>query len=347
MGKPRGSAQPARHPQNTRRADLVLRRLVEEFRSGKITETISKVDFLRDPNDDRPCMSWSLKNRVLMVGQGTFDARNVAQWNRVNRRVIARRSAIYIIKPLHAYSCASCSKGAVREPGLRYAKSSRLFVCRACGLSVAPRAIRGGSDPAVLRRIRGFGCQPEFRVEDTVGEALPEYAPARPPPLHGVAAKWGIHVKYQIDPSGSSLGSYEARSNTIHLGTESPWVFFHEMSHAADSMVLARSGRALKGGQDPTQEAVAQLSACVLSEMYGMGSTRAHTRDYLRSQARGTGERELVRLALDVLDRVEGVLDLILSTAHGTGAATASGQEDGHRGDCARAGKIRDHEGDG
>lgn len=346
MGSPRGSGPRTRRPQNTRRADLVLRRLVEEFRSGKITETISKVDFLRDPHDDRPCMSWSLKNRVLMVGQGTFDARNMAQWNRVNRRVIARRSAIYIIRPLHAYSCANCSKGAVREPHLRYAKSSRLFECRACGLSVAPHAIRGGSDPAVLRRIRGFGCQPEFRVEDTVGDALPEYAPARPPPLHGVAAKWGIHVKYQVDPSGSSLGSYEARSNTIHLGTESPWVFFHEISHAADSMVLARSGRALKGGQDPIQEAVAQLSACVLSEMYGMGSIRAHTRDYLRAQTRGAGEREIVRLALDVLDRVEGVLDLILSTARDAGASTASGQEDCHRGDGARAGKVWGHKGD-
>jgi len=343
MGKTRAAGPRQGGSGNTRRADLVLRRLVEEFRSGRITETISKVDFLRDPRDNRPCMSWSLKNRVLMVGQGTFDARNVAQWNRVNRRVIARRSAIYIIRPLHAYSCASCAKGAARGARLRYARSARLFECRTCGLSVAPSAIRGGSDPAVLRRIRGFGCQPEFRVEDTVGDALPEYAPARPPPLHGVAKKWGIHVKYQVDPSGSSLGSYEARSNTIHLGTESPWVFFHEISHAADSMVLARSGRALKGGQDPVQEAVAQLSACVLSEMYGMGSTRAHTRDYLRAQARGTGERELVRLALDVLDRVEGVLGLILSTAQGSGAAAESGQEDGHRGDGARAGKIRGH----
>jgi len=253
MGKTRAAGPRQGGSGNTRRADLVLRRLVEEFRSGRITETISKVDFLRDPRDNRPCMSWSLKNRVLMVGQGTFDARNVAQWNRVNRRVIARRSAIYIIRPLHAYSCASCAKGAARGARLRYARY------------------------------------------------------------------------------------------TIHLGTESPWVFFHEISHAADSMVLARSGRALKGGQDPVQEAVAQLSACVLSEMYGMGSTRAHTRDYLRAQARGTGERELVRLALDVLDRVEGVLGLILSTAQGSGAAAESGQEDGHRGDGARAGKIRGH----
>ncbi|MCY4252609.1 MAG: hypothetical protein OXU86_01450 [Thaumarchaeota archaeon] len=343
MGRTRKPAPRARPSGNTPRADLVLRRLVDEFKSGGITETISKVAILKDPNDNRPCMSWSLKNRVLMVGQGTFDARNVAQWNRVNRRVIARRSAIYIIKPLYAYSCAHCAKGAAREAHLRYARPSGLFECAACGLSVEPRAVRGGSDPAVLRRIRGFGCQPEFRVEDTVGDALPEYAPARPPPLHGVAAKWGIQVKYQVDPSGSSLGSYEARSNTIHLGTESPWVFFHEISHAADSMVLARSGRALKGGQDPIQEAVAQLSACVLSEMYGMGSTRAHTRDYIRAQARGSGERELVRLALDVLDRVEGVLGLILSTAQELGGATASGQEDGHCGDGARAGKIRDH----
>lgn len=343
MGKTRGSAPRGRPSGNTRRADLILRRLVDGFRSGEITDTISKVDFLRDPHDDRPCMGWSLKNRVLMVGQGTFDARNVAQWNRVNRRVIARRSAIYIIRPLYAYSCAHCAKGAARETRLRYAKGSQSFECGTCGLSVAHRAIRGGSDPAVLRQIRGFGCQPEFRVEDTVGDALPEYAPARPPPLHGVAAKWGIQVKYQVDPSGSSLGSYEARSNTIHLGTESPWVFFHEISHAADSMILARSGRALKGGQDPVQEAVAQLSACVLSEMYGMGSTRAHTRDYIRAQARGAGERELVRLALDVLDRVGGVLDLILSTAQGLEGRAPSGQGNGHRGDGARAGKVGDH----
>lgn len=300
---------------NTVLANQILEKLILEFKNGKIANTISNVPFIKDPNDDRPCWKWTLKNRILMVMQGTFDARNIRQWNAVNRFVDTNSKAIYIIKPRIVYSCVKCSKKEKRSVWLTYQKSNHMFACNICGFSCEFTKIDDTPDSDVHKRIRGYGCQPEFRIEDTTGESLSEYKPTQMPPLSDVATKWNIDIKYQMDPTHRTMGSFRLETNDIHLGTENAGIFFHEISHAADNILLDKKGKKLKGGQDTVQEAVAQLSACVLSDLYNTGSTKAFTFEYLRQYSKHGTNEEIAHLALQVLDRTGAVIDLILSTA--------------------------------
>ena len=300
---------------NTALANCMLTKLISEFKTGKITKTISHVPFIKDPDDDRPCWNWTMRNRILMVMQGTFDARNVSQWNSLNRKVVAKSKAIYIIKPMVVYTCITCSQKERRSVYITYKKSKQAFVCGVCNNSYEFTKINEAPDSEIYQRISGYKCQPEFRVEDTVGEPLPEYKPKVAPPLSEVAIKWNITVKYQTDPTRRTMGSFVPETGNIHLGTEQAEIFFHEISHVADNLILKKRGKKLKGGQDTIQEAVAQLSACVLAEMYGTHTTKAFTFEYLRQYVRCRTDEEVVQLALRVLDRTGAVLDLILSTA--------------------------------
>ena len=301
---------------NTTLANQILEKIILEFKNGKIAKTISDVPFIKDPNDNRPCWNWTLKNRILMVMQGTFYARNIIQWNAINRTIVTNSKAIYIIKPRIEYGCMKCTKKEKQNVWLIYQKSKQSFVCNKCKFSSDYVKIADTSDADVLKRIRGYGCQPEFRIEDTVGESIPEYKPAKIPPLVDVATKWNIGIKYKMDPTHRTMGSFRLETNDIHLGTENAGIFFHEISHAADNILLEKKGKHLKGGQDTVQEAVAQLSACVLSELYGTGSTKAFTFEYLRQYSKRGSNAEIAHLALQVLDRTGSVIELILSTAH-------------------------------
>ncbi len=318
-GGPRaGTGEPALRRfglENTALANKVLGGIIAEFKSGKIAKTISNTPFIRDPNDDRPCWNWSLKNRILMVMQGTFDARNIVQWNAVGRSIVPNRSAIYIVRPRIRYGCAKCSPKQKRTVWMSYQKDSRKYVCAKCEFSCEYTKIGETSDAETIKRIRGYGCQPEFRIEDTVGKTLPQYRPKQMPPLSDVAAEWNIAIKYQTDPTCRTMGSYRLEHNDIHLGTENAGIFFHEISHAADNIILQKKGKRLRGGQDAIQEAVAQLSACVLSELYATDSNKEFTFEYLRQYSRHGRNDEVARLALRVLDRTGAVIDLILSTA--------------------------------
>lgn len=300
---------------NTALANKILAKIIDEFQSGKITKIISGTPFIKDPNDDRPCWNWTLKNRILMVMQGTFDARNIAQWNSMGRNVIANSKAIYIIKPRIDYGCAKCTRKEKRNVALVYQKSERTYKCPLCEYTCKYTDIGNTTDEETYKRIRGYGCQPEFCVEDTEGKSLPEYKPRKMPPLADVASKWGIKITYQMDPTHRTMGSYRLEKNDIHLGTENAGIFFHEISHAADNILLEKKGKKLKGGQNSVQEAVAQLSSCVLSEMYDTGSVKAFTFEYLRQYSKHGRNDEIAELALQVLDRTGAVIDLILSTA--------------------------------
>lgn len=300
---------------NTILANKILEKIIGEFQNGKITKTISNTPFIRDPNDDRPCWNWTLKNRILMVMQGTFDARNIVQWNAINRSIIPKSKAIYIIKPRIRYGCVKCTQKKKRSVYLVYQKSTHNYVCDTCKFSCEYSKISETSDTDIFKRIWGYGCQPEFCIEDTTGKSLPEYKPKKLPPLYDVALKWKIEIKYQMDPTQRTMGSYRLEKNDIHLGTESAGIFFHEISHVADNIILEKKGKKLRGGQNSIQEAVAQLSSCVLSEMYDTGSTKAFTFEYLRQYSKHGRNDEIIYLALRVLDRAGAVIDLILSTA--------------------------------
>ena len=113
--------------------------------------------------------------------------------------------------------------------------------------------------------LTGFVCRPVFRVEDTGGDPL-EYEQIELPdfPLIERAEEWGIAVK-AIPGNYRYWGCYSMNRMEISLATDEEAVFFHELAHAAHDRVNG----SLKGGQDPFQEIVAELSAQALCRMVG------------------------------------------------------------------------------
>lgn len=119
------------------------------------------------------------------------------------------------------------------------------------------------------QRLIGFAPVAVFASDDTEGEPLPGYTPTEMPPLADLAAKLGIDVDYQPLPPGV-YGSYHPLKDKIRLATHDESVFFHELAHAAHKRVDGQ----LKGGQHEEQETVAEFSAAVLMQLYGL---RDHT----------------------------------------------------------------------
>ena len=112
--------------------------------------------------------------------------------------------------------------------------------------------------------ITGFRCIPVFKVEDTEGKQI-EYVKNEPkmPELCEVAEAWNIQIRFEVVPG--EYGHFSQGKNEIVLGTADEGVFFHELAHAAHKKIDGK----LKGGQDKTQEIIAQLTAAVLGRIYG------------------------------------------------------------------------------
>jgi hypothetical protein len=161
--------------------------------------------------------------------------------------------------------------------------------------------------------VTGFRPVPVFRVEDTVGEPLPpepDYSPPQLPPLHEVAAKFGVRVEYRPGSWDCPLGQYEPGVGKITLFTHDPDVFFHELAHAVHATF-----RNLKPGQEPEQELVAETASAVLCELYGYRQYHWHAWRYLEHYA-GSGDTQAVlKRVMRVLGDVEEVVCRILAAS--------------------------------
>ncbi|MDE1863012.1 MAG: M48 family peptidase [Thaumarchaeota archaeon] len=219
-----------------------------------------------------PSRKWSLGNKLVMISHGTSDARGYRQWQESRRQVKKGAHALYILAPMiHKKKVKNEKTG--EEEDLEY--------------------------PA------GFVGIPVFRYEDTEGKPIPEYQPRFLPPLLDVAAKWGVKVEYGPTVRGEG-GSYNLATNVIRLCQEDPDTFFHELAHKAHSTF-----EKLKPVQDPEQETVAQLSACVLAKIYGYDAT-SFSWNYIASYAKEKTPEAVGKLCLRVLSKVERVITLIL-----------------------------------
>lgn len=230
----------------------------------------------------RPADSWSLSNRLLVIAGGTDDARGFRQWKEVGRRVRKGAKALYILAPIHVRRTeADAETGADVEDAI----------------------------------LVGFRCVPVFRVEETDGDPLPTYTPAKPPPLADVARAWGIGVEYGPF-TATALGRYSPAQRRIRLHTHDAMTFFHELAHAAQD----RLGM-LVAGQDPRQEAVAEFSAAVLAVLYGGEEKDAASvaRRYIAAS-----HLDPARAVTRFIAEVEKVLDAILGEATRLGERKAA-----------------------
>ena len=223
------------------------------------------------PFPDVPSANWSLLNRTIMFLSGTMDARGIRQWNKVNRFVKQGTKALYILVPYVK----------VIQDDLE-------------------------EDKHILR---GFGCKPVFRVEDTDGEPL-EYQNIELPemPLIKRAYDWGISVK-AIPGNYRYFGYYAPDRQEIAVATAQECAFFHELAHCAHDIIKG----GLKRGQDPLQEIVAELSAQALAKIVGRSTedTSGNSHRYIERYARKLG-MTVYSACLRVMSETEKVLQLIL-----------------------------------
>jgi len=265
--------------EKTDKINAALNGLLEQFKSGQIADTVTMAVF--PPINGIPSQKWSLMNRVLMMMQGTSDARGYRQWQEAGRQVKKGSRAFHILRP-------------------RMVKAKE----------------ENGDENM---RLIGFITIPVFRAEDTDGKPLEyENLPVPDLPLLDVAKTWGITVK-AVSFQGGYYGSFSPEqrgSNEIRLATPEEKTFFHELSHAAHEKVLKTRGDTMKGGQNWKQEIVAELSAAVLCRLAGRSDkdTSGNSYRYIESNAQKAGKDALKGIA-SVIGDVEKVLARIMETA--------------------------------
>jgi hypothetical protein len=259
------------------RARLELEKIVALFSSKALPAYCARV-LIDSP--EKPSSKWSLGNQLLMLLNGTSDARGFEQWKLVGRYVKKGSRAFHILGPVLVQAK---DEGETNE-GEKEEEPQRLLV--------------------------GFRAIPVFRFEDTDGEPLPKYEPRTVPPLAHLAKKWGLTIEYER--LGRANGAYSLEENKIFLATENPGTFFHELSHAAHAKI-----EKLKGGQDPEQEATAQLSSAVLCRIFGFDDD-SYTFHYIANYSGEKSPRAVGQMCLRVLGRVQSVVNLILEETEGT-----------------------------
>ena len=168
------------------------------------------------------------------------------------------------------------------------------------------------------RVMRGFVGIAVYAVEDTEGDPIvaADYTPATLPPLFDVAEKLGVAVSW-THFSRDYRGFYQPGADAITLMTHDEKTFLHELAHAAHNRVIqARGGKGLKGGQDPSQEIVAETVAAVLCKLLGLDGYLYDGRQYLLAYAEKSG-RDLRTAIARVLGDVQACLDLLVEVAAG------------------------------
>jgi len=225
------------------------------------------------PQANIPSAKWSISNRILQFLADTSDARGFRQWQDADRNVKKGAKAFNILGP----------------------KARKITETDASGLEIEKRIVMG------------FFAIPVFRAEDTDGEPLP-YEPASPPPLVDVAEAFGLSVNYQTF-ANRFYGYYQGSSKKIVLATHEAQIFFHELAHAAHHRIEGQ----LQGGQVPSQEIIAELTAATLAKLYSPEVNLGFSYEYVKRYAEKS-KKTIERACLAVINTVGQVLDEILNT---------------------------------
>ena len=285
-------------------AKNTLKNQIEFLSTGdNLVNSIAEIEFLIDPNDDRPCHKWSLRNRMLIKNRGSFDSRNSNAWRSLGRFPIDWSKKIIILKPniMHLHKV---DKGLI-------VKSGRTFKCRTCNNEFQNLSL-GIADGSILTIPKGYNAQPVYDISMTTGRPLANtYVPKKLPKLFGLAEVLGIKVQYLSDPTmkNDSMGFVMGNNNAMVLQVDNPKVFYHELAHKIDQK-LNLDGK-LKGGQDPKQEIVAELTASVLEKMYEEENTGKFSFEYITMYAEKQ-KKTVDQSISQILPRVEKILKWVM-----------------------------------
>lgn len=281
-------ACPASMKLDTEKAKATLNRLLAMFESGDLPPAVARTMLRRQAGDERPSDKWSMGNRIIMLLNGTEDARGFKQWEEVNRRVKKGAKAFYILAPL-TKKVIFKAKEIDPETGEECKIEEERMV------------------------VIGFRFIPVFRYEDTEGEPLPEtkYAPPEPPPLAEVAKAFGVQEIIYTPSSDRSYGFYSWGENgkKIVLHTHDVKTWFHELGHA-----VHHTFRHLQNGQVAEQEIVAEVFAAVMCELHGIRGYHQHSWEYIRHYA-ANDPGEALKVIFRVLSDVEECMKRVFAAA--------------------------------
>ena len=255
-------------------------KLLQMFEAGDFPE-IAKRSILTRAYGNQPCAKWSIGNFILMLVQGTNDARGFQQWEAVGRSVKKGAHALHIFAPL-TYT--------ITEINEKNGKEEKRTI------------------------VKGFRAIPVFAFESTEGSEIEKasFNPPEPPPLFEVAERYGIKVSYDAF-AGRALGSCKTDGSEITLRVHDADVWFHELAHAVDARL---SGGKLKGGQDDEQETVAELTSGVLCQLYGINGYECQAWQYIKAYNNDSPEKAIKQI-YNLLGRVEAIITDILQIADG------------------------------
>ena len=254
-----------------RKAHDILTTIATEFGTTKFTKKFAR-SYIDAPVG--PSEKWSITNRLCIRLQDTNDARGYKQWQEVGRRVKKGAKAIHILGP-------------------RY-------------MTIPKKEAQKEGKPDTYKKMIGFFAIPVFRYEDTDGKPLPQYKPKNQPhpDLMKLIKKRDIKLEWKNTIQGEG-GYVQPAANQIVLCSEDFEVLAHELVHMYDN-----DTNKLKNGQDPIQETVAELGACVLGQIYGH-DIRGQAYQYIASYADSHSPEQVGKMCLKVVTRVGNVLDRI------------------------------------
>lgn len=249
------------------KAQKAMDKVVSKFESGDLSPIVQVARIKRDP--DAPSAKWTFSNQVMAYAQSdSIDCRGYRQWQEAGRQVRKGEMASFILGPL-----------TVKDDKASDPKARKLVG---------------------FRTIAVFGYHQTDPIDDSAA-ALLSYAPADPPPLMDVAQRFGIDCIYH--PIVGALGSCTTDGERIKLGTGDARTFFHELSHAVHARL---NGDDLEGGQDAEQETVAEFTASVLMNLYGLGDRTGNSWNYIKHY-----NDDPLRAVMKALGTVEKVLSAI------------------------------------
>ena len=284
------------------KAEAVGRQVVEAFKAGRLPAAMAPV-FL-DIDDDRPCCSWSWRNRVLVALAGFDDARGCRQWNEVGRRI---------------------------------RKGERCRCCILAPVTVKGKGDDGAADDGGRVALIGFRSVPVFGYEQTDGAELPAREAARELidalPLVEVAREWGLRVEAFKGNERGCAGFFAPEAGVVAVGVSNLSTWAHELVHAADH----RLGALKERGQHWRSETVAELGGAVLLHLIGRPADAddGGAWEYVSKYAEAAG-MDPVRACLDVLGRACEAVALILQEAERVGAVDPDGWDAAEAAECDR-----------
>jgi len=229
--------------------------LIEAFKTPESLNLVAKGFFTRGTN--LPSDTWSVLNRIIMMSHNTTDARGYQAWKKVERYG-EKGGAFSILAPI----LINVKKDKDKKDSKK--NSKKILI--------------------------GFRPIPVWPVENTKGKDVDYGTVDEMPEFFGkeVAESWGLTIEQGFE-NPSYYAYYSPMQQKILMATPSQQTFFHELSHAADDRITG-----VKGGQDPVQEIVAEMSSAVLMTMVGLETGTQNTYSYIERYA-----KEMDKTAVD------------------------------------------------